>query len=217
MATIPTTTESPNPSASATPLPPSNTGLLNPRSCTICRRRKVKCDKKQPCSNCVKAHSVCVFPAPGRAPRKPRKPQDAELMDRLRRLEGVVQSLGAQVQSDDGENPSKDDKELTPNDTGNEASEKNPETHEDKIRKAIKELRDLKREQWEKDGRPKPPVDTGLENRFGRLVVGDGKSRYINPSFWASLSHEVWFGILCFKSRCTNCFPGGRYQRIPRY
>lgn len=31
----------------------------------------------------------------------------------------------------------------------------------------------------------------GLENRFGRLVVEKGRSRYINNSFWASLNNEV--------------------------
>jgi|TARA_R110002003_G_scaffold250_2_gene17723 hypothetical protein len=31
----------------------------------------------------------------------------------------------------------------------------------------------------------------GLENRFGRLVVEKGRSRYINNSFWASLNNEA--------------------------
>ena len=31
----------------------------------------------------------------------------------------------------------------------------------------------------------------GLETRFGRLVVDEGRSRYINNSFWASLNNEV--------------------------
>jgi hypothetical protein len=31
----------------------------------------------------------------------------------------------------------------------------------------------------------------GLENRFGRLVIEKGRSRYINNSFWASLNNEV--------------------------
>jgi hypothetical protein len=30
-----------------------------------------------------------------------------------------------------------------------------------------------------------------FEHRFGRLVVNEGKSRYINNSFWANLSNEV--------------------------
>lgn len=31
----------------------------------------------------------------------------------------------------------------------------------------------------------------GLGNKFGRLVVNEGKSRYINSSFWANLNAEV--------------------------
>ncbi|RAO71254.1 uncharacterized protein BHQ10_007266 [Talaromyces amestolkiae] len=67
---------------------------LNLRSCVTCRRRKVRCNKREPCSNCVKAGIECVFPGPGRAPRKQRRPPDVEVLSRLRRLEGVVESLG---------------------------------------------------------------------------------------------------------------------------
>ncbi|KAJ9605647.1 hypothetical protein H2200_009496 [Cladophialophora chaetospira] len=90
-------------SAAESPKGPSETTKnpsaprLNPRSCVTCRRRKVKCNKENPCANCVRAGIECVFPGPGRAPRKSRKPPDAELLARLRRLEGVVHSLGAQV------------------------------------------------------------------------------------------------------------------------
>src|SRR5277367_6126166 len=75
---------------------------LNARSCVTCRRRKVKCDKQYPCSNCSKAQTQCVFPAPGRAPRRPRtggkgsSEREAELLKRLRRLEGVVEELSGQ-------------------------------------------------------------------------------------------------------------------------
>lgn len=34
-------------------------------SCLECRRRKLKCDKGQPCSNCVKVSRQCHFIAPG--------------------------------------------------------------------------------------------------------------------------------------------------------
>jgi hypothetical protein len=34
-------------------------------SCLECRRRKLKCDKGQPCSNCTKISRQCVFIAPG--------------------------------------------------------------------------------------------------------------------------------------------------------
>jgi len=87
------------PSSSSSPSNPhagAGTGA-NPRSCVTCRKRKVKCDKKQPCTNCAKAHTECVFPFPGRAPRKPRKPQDGELAERIRRLESMVQTMGTQA------------------------------------------------------------------------------------------------------------------------
>ena len=84
--------------AAATQHPPQ----LNPRSCTTCRRRKVRCNKRNPCSNCTKAGIECIFPAPGRAPRKAKKPADTELLARLRRLEGVVQTLGVHVEDDAG-------------------------------------------------------------------------------------------------------------------
>ncbi len=82
---------------------------LNPRSCTTCRRRKVRCDKHMPCSNCRRAHIPCVFPAPERAPRRPRrrapnvvKPQSSEreleLVKRLRKLEGIVEELSGQIE-----------------------------------------------------------------------------------------------------------------------
>ena len=31
----------------------------------------------------------------------------------------------------------------------------------------------------------------GLDQRFGRLVIGEGKSRYVASGFWASLSEQV--------------------------
>ncbi|EEP76966.1 predicted protein [Uncinocarpus reesii 1704] len=66
----------------------------NPRSCVTCRRRKIRCNKVQPCSNCVKARVECVFPKPGRAPRKSKKGTEAELLARLKTLEAAVKSIG---------------------------------------------------------------------------------------------------------------------------
>lgn len=79
-------------------------------SCVICRRRKVRCDRKEPCSNCTKQNIDCHFPVTGRLPRRRGAPptdassrstssqKQAELLNRLRRLEAVVTELGAQVE-----------------------------------------------------------------------------------------------------------------------
>lgn len=139
----------------------------NLRSCLTCRRRKVRCDKKSPCSNCVRAKIECIFPGPGRAPRKSRKPPDAELLDRLRRLEGVVSSLNAQVEEHEQE-----------------------AVHREKGRTSSAEDGACPYV----NGNLTVAVDNsveGLENRFGRLVFEKGRSRYITNSFWASLNNEV--------------------------
>ncbi|KAL4983687.1 hypothetical protein BDW68DRAFT_29301 [Aspergillus falconensis] len=67
------------------------------RSCTLCRQRKVKCDRQQPCSNCTKADTRCVFPPGlGRRPKRPRKAVEARLLAQLSRLESVVKRMEQQ-------------------------------------------------------------------------------------------------------------------------
>ncbi|KAL4738796.1 hypothetical protein BDV11DRAFT_170655 [Aspergillus similis] len=67
------------------------------RSCTLCRQRKVKCDRQQPCSNCTRAETQCVFPPGlGRAPKRPRKAVEARLLAQLSRLESVVKRMEQQ-------------------------------------------------------------------------------------------------------------------------
>jgi hypothetical protein len=144
---------------------PPSAPHLNPRSCVTCRRRKVRCDKKHPCSNCTKAGIECIFPGPGRAPRKSRKPADTELLARLRRLEGVVQNLGAHVDEDG--NPQSPNLESGRNSTSEE--------HRNSYC----------------DADPKKPRKKNIEKEFGRLVIDEGRSRYVSNQFWASLSDEV--------------------------
>lgn len=137
---------------------------FNPRSCVTCRRRKVKCDKRWPtCSNCSKAHSECAYPHPGRAPRRPRKPADNELLKRLAKLEGVVEELSA----GGVEIPS-----LTEQDDSAKLKHQRPFPKQSALT-------------------PSSSNEEELEQRFGRLVIHEGKSRYLTPSFWASLADEV--------------------------
>ncbi|CAK7266670.1 hypothetical protein SEPCBS57363_002207 [Sporothrix epigloea] len=93
--------------AGATVYSPTTTpsSELNPRSCVTCRYRKVRCDKLMPCTNCRRAMVPCTFPAPERAPRRPRRKDSAtlkphqpskremELLKRLHKLEGIVEEL----------------------------------------------------------------------------------------------------------------------------
>ncbi|KAF1816509.1 hypothetical protein P152DRAFT_428643 [Eremomyces bilateralis CBS 781.70] len=175
--------------------PPSN---LNPRSCMTCRRRKVRCDKRQPCSNCARARIECIFPGPGRAPRRPRKPADAELLERLRKLEGVVQTLGTQVQEETGVKVDFVD-EKSGESGGKDGEEMKVEkglSSDERVAKAYKELKEAKKKCADAkkecaDAKETHSKYNGLEARFGRLVVDEGRSRYVTSNFWANLGQEV--------------------------
>lgn len=158
---------------------------LHHHSCVTCRRRKVRCDKRHPCANCNKGSIECVFPNPGRAPRKARKPPDTELLARLRRLEGVVQSLGKDVDGEGGleEKTSVVKREAqTPNVTVDREDKGTQKGGQDKRSGLC------------------PKIGTNiktLEKDFGRLVIEEGRSQYVSSSFWASLTDEVSAMTFC--------------------
>ncbi len=67
-----------------------------PPSCTLCRRRKIKCDRANPCSHCLRAGAVCVSSVPSGAPRGReggRRRVDSELLDRIAKLESLVKHI----------------------------------------------------------------------------------------------------------------------------
>lgn len=59
-------------------------------SCVLCQERKIKCDRNSPCNQCAKAKVQCV-PA-SLAPRQRRRRfPERELLERIRRYEGLLQ------------------------------------------------------------------------------------------------------------------------------
>ncbi|KAH8679721.1 fungal-specific transcription factor domain-containing protein [Tricladium varicosporioides] len=174
---------------------------LSARSCVTCRRRKVKCDKQEPCSNCVKAGSQCIFPAPGRAPRRPRvggtgsSEREAELLKRLRRLEGVVEELSGQVEIEAVKNSPASDTSSLPKD--GESSEASSKIHNVRV-VGMDEGSGATKKEWITRawhmGTGPPKTDFGLnrvEAGIGRLVIDEGKSRYMSHPFWSQITDEV--------------------------
>ena len=167
--------------------------ILNPRSCVTCRKRKVRCDKLHPCTNCTKNHIECVYPGPGRAPRRSRKNgldgRDAGLFARLKRLEAVVKDLGVPVDHDE-----------PPRTEIGEAGQREGHTHSapNAADISMSQTPDLSSHAKLTHAQAQFPAQraddnkvSNVENRFGRLVINEGRSRYVNNSFWASLSNEV--------------------------
>ena len=68
----------------------------NPPSCTSCRQKKVKCDRADPCSRCVRVGAICVSFPPSGVPRGRnggRRKLDSRLLDRIRKLENLVNDI----------------------------------------------------------------------------------------------------------------------------
>ncbi|KAJ5629161.1 hypothetical protein N7528_002818 [Penicillium herquei] len=168
--TVPATAPRPPPSDSATA-----------RSCVTCRRRKVRCNKRSPCSNCVKASTECVFPPPGRAPRKSRRQPDVDLQARLRRLEGFIAQL-SEKGADVNLSPSQLAASFSSAATTNPTSPTSKESTNINGQEAICPF---------EDNDPKKLVPRKFENEFGRLVIDEGRSRYVSNRLWASLGDEV--------------------------
>ncbi|ESZ95501.1 hypothetical protein SBOR_4155 [Sclerotinia borealis F-4128] len=58
-------------------------------ACMLCQQRKVKCDRKHPCSHCVKSRVQCV-PATQLPRQRRRRFSERELLDRLRKYENLL-------------------------------------------------------------------------------------------------------------------------------
>lgn len=74
---------------------PANSSSAQPKShaCVLCQKRKVRCDRNDPCSGCVKAQVECVFREPPPPRRRKRKPE-AILLARLKRYEEILRENG---------------------------------------------------------------------------------------------------------------------------
>lgn len=95
MANQATSSQVPSTAKTATtntaPANPSNAGRKR-RSCFMCSKRKVRCDKQKPCICCVKAGIECVFPVTSSS--RMDLGGTPELVEMLQRLEKAVQTLG---------------------------------------------------------------------------------------------------------------------------
>ena len=71
-------------------------GKKKPPSCTVCRRKKVKCDRANPCSRCIRSGAICVSLPPSGLPRGRkggRRKLGSRLLDRILQLENLVSDI----------------------------------------------------------------------------------------------------------------------------
>lgn len=141
------------------------------RSCKSCRERKVKCDREQPCSHCMRCKIECIYPpGPGRAVKRRRNTStlSSQVINKLYSLEQVIKRLTA----DGGEvglapdTPYQDLPAPLPLIQDPNRSKVGPKT--------------FKVVDW-----------SSTEQQFGRLTVQGTRSHYISNILWANLSNEV--------------------------
>lgn len=89
--------------ADSRPRPSASFRRDKPRlSCNHCRRRKSRCDRKQPCSNCSSRGQICNYAFEGLVDNKalrqhPSQPAALSIRGRLNQLESLVVSLRSEL------------------------------------------------------------------------------------------------------------------------
>ncbi|KAF5643670.1 uncharacterized protein FTJAE_3087 [Fusarium tjaetaba] len=137
-------------------------------SCVTCRRRKIRCDRKEPCNNCIKSNIECHFPVTGRIPRRTRDgktpaQKQSELLSRLRRLESVVTELAAQVEDENG---AKTMGQITVDKEPTESS-------------------------WATSSGSLDHQTSEFDEDFGRLIVDKDGTLHVGNRFWTVFCSEV--------------------------
>ncbi len=140
-------------------------------SCVRCFERKVKCDKQNPCSHCVKSRVECVFRVPPPPRRRKKRTQEEVLVARLKRCEELLKSKGIDI--DSPQSPTGLDTTSSMDSVTNAPLLPSPTA-------ASSDFAITHTEIFPSQG-----------TKGGQLLVDHGKSRFIENNLWTSLSNEV--------------------------
>ena len=183
-------------------------------NCLNCRRRKVRCDRRQPCSSCVRNKADCVFPVSGRPPRrihnailpKPPPQRQAVLFGQLQRLEGMVSDLTSQIKQATARSP-------------NPAQERRPTSAVSSSTSRLDHLLALRGESARGDSSATPGgVETGpsrtndssespqTSREFDDLVVDNNGDVVVGTQFWTVFCKEVssFYAMFCLSWPCIT-------------
>ncbi|KAI9150083.1 Bikaverin cluster transcription factor bik5 [Paramyrothecium foliicola] len=177
---------------------------IMPRSCVVCRSRKVRCSRESPCSNCRRAGIPCIFPSNDRPPRWARRldrsgfpaavaaaaaagaprvnagaptgaaPAAAQVMERVHNLENLVKELRDQLDQAHAAAAAATASSGTHYSAGDSSTTATSPSNTS-----------------HSDG-PPAGAASNMQEQFGRLVVSDDKhSLYVSSGFWSRLNDEL--------------------------
>jgi hypothetical protein len=141
-------------------------------SCTHCRHSKLKCDRNDPCSQCIKKGraSLCTFPAPAT-----RKKPSASMQNRLKHLESLVK--GAMTGQNHAGQPT------TPSDS----------SHFDNLTLSDGHIGD----ESVNESLASSKYDDAATPSSGQVVLGAHASTYVGATHWAAILDDVRSRLYC--------------------
>lgn len=106
---------------------------LKPYACVTCSRRKVRCDKREPCSTCRKSGIECIFRAPAPPQARKRRAPETILLERLQRAEDLLKGMGVKVDPPENFNVLRQNDASKPAAVSRENSRKQTLSHETSV------------------------------------------------------------------------------------
>lgn len=146
-------------------VPKAKVGTSTSRSHELADTHRLKCDRVQPCSNCVSRSFECTYATNPRA--RQRESQDAyqHMNARIRHLEQLVNSVVSNTSPTQG------------SDAGSHARRSASQAYDD-VESSSAGLR-----------RHNEPSEV----KPGRLMSNKDQTIYVSGVHWASICDEVWF------------------------
>jgi hypothetical protein len=172
------------------------------KPCIACRKRKVKCDKIRPCSNCRRSKQLCTYEASHDSIGSGVDSQaglhnEASILERLSRLEELMAKMMA------GGDPASDRQRVVEHD----------------ITLSSEDSATLKAVSASQTSQFQPPESLsfpGTKSPVGLQIFREGYSGYFDSEFWPGMISEVCIaGELGMEDFClTKICIGGRSSSL---
>lgn len=163
---------------------PSASGEISRNSCVQCRLRKVRCDRIQPCSTCLRNKVQCVFQEVRRRRRRVTQTLSTDIVARIERLEERIEHISGICSLSGKSFMSASDPLM-----GKAASSRTIHAEHEPPERVF----------------PTPSTHKVL-SESGRLAIQKGKSRYVSSTIWNVLANDV--GTYISESFATLTFVG---------
>jgi hypothetical protein len=158
--------------------------LSSKYSCLVCHRRKVKCDRAQPCSHCVRNKVACNYVAPP-APRRKRKKGDQDLLaEKVMRYEEQLRGMGVTV-DEQGQAHMPHNLNLSPASTiyGSDKHQRTGPSSSLSSERTVPVFRSSEHRVHR--------ITSSEKGRAGSLMLNAGKARFVDNNLWMTISDEL--------------------------